>query len=131
MASKILISIRPEYVRAILDGTKKYEYRRIVPASASRVSGSSSISGMVIYETAPVKAVVGEADICGIISLPVEELWEITQEHAGISKAAYLEYFKGCSMAHALQIGSARAYERPVTLAELGITHAPQSWRYL
>ena len=43
---KILISIKPEYVKRILSGEKMYEYRKRVPADVKTV---------VIYATAPVK----------------------------------------------------------------------------
>ena len=48
---KILLSINPEHVENILDGTKKYEYRK--------KSCKKDIDRIVIYSTHPVKKVVG------------------------------------------------------------------------
>jgi predicted transcriptional regulator len=55
-ASDALISIRPGYANAILDGTKTIELRRRVP---ELVSGTR----LWIYATRPTAAVVGVAPI--------------------------------------------------------------------
>ncbi|MDE5767136.1 MAG: ASCH domain-containing protein [Malacoplasma sp.] len=52
---KILISIKPEYVKNILKGIKKYEYRTKLP--------KEKISKIIIYCTSPIKKVVAEVDI--------------------------------------------------------------------
>lgn len=49
-----IFAIRPEYAKSILDGTKKYEYRK--------VACKKPIEKMLIYATAPIMQVVGEAD---------------------------------------------------------------------
>ena len=63
--SSILISINPEYVEKIFDGSKKYEYRK--------VKCKKTVDKMVIYCTSPVMKVVGEAVIEEILrNLPCE-----------------------------------------------------------
>ncbi|MCD8307243.1 MAG: ASCH domain-containing protein [Clostridia bacterium] len=119
----ILISIRPEYVRAILNGTKTCEYRRIVP--------SKPVSRLLIYETSPAKHIAGEAEILDILEFPVEELWEFTEAQGGLSKAAYMQYFHGRKTGHAILLGSVTAYAEPVSLENIGLTRAPQSWMYI
>ena len=48
----VIMSIRPKYAEAILDGTKVWEFRKhIIRKPFNRV---------LIYETSPVKAIVGE-----------------------------------------------------------------------
>lgn len=44
---KILLSIKPEYVERIMDGSKIYEFRKR--------KCSKDINGIIIYSTAPVK----------------------------------------------------------------------------
>ncbi len=121
--STILISVRPAYVRAILNGTKTREYRRTVPAR--------SVSRMLIYETAPVQRIAGEAEVLGILKLPVEELWECTKAQGGLTEAAYRQYFHGLETAHAIMLGRITAYEEPVPLESVGVSKAPQSWMYV
>ena len=50
---KVLLSIKPEFVERIFDGSKKYEYRKML-------FKRNDINVVVIYASAPVKRVVGE-----------------------------------------------------------------------
>ncbi|MCD8286641.1 MAG: ASCH domain-containing protein [Clostridia bacterium] len=123
LKSTILISVRPAYARAILNGTKTCEYRRSVPRRP--------VSRMLIYETAPAKHIMGEAEVIGLLELPVEELWERTKALGGLTEAAYRQYFHGQEIAHAFLLGRITAYEEPVELKATGVSRAPQSWMYL
>ena len=76
MKNKILISINPEHVANIINGTKKYEYRKI--------AAKQDVSSIIIYETTPIKRIVAEAEIAEVIMLPPEELWEQTKDASGI-----------------------------------------------
>lgn len=49
MKNKILISINPEHVDNIKNGTKRYEYRKI--------AAKQDVSSIIIYETTPIKQV--------------------------------------------------------------------------
>lgn len=57
----IVISINPEYVNKIIKETKKVEYRTRIP--------KNSVQKLIIYETAPIKKVVAEAEIVEILAL--------------------------------------------------------------
>ena len=59
--SKILISINPEYVEGILNGTKKYEYRRMI--------AKKEVKSLVIYSTWPIKEIVGEVEVLDTIEM--------------------------------------------------------------
>lgn len=93
MKKKILISINPEHVQNIIKGIKKYEYRKI--------AAKQDISSIVIYETTPVKRIVAEAEIIDVLMYSPEELWKLTKEESGISKAFFDEYFEGKEIAYA------------------------------
>lgn len=47
MKRNILLSINPEHVENIINGTKKFEYRKIL--------AKGEISKIIIYETRPTK----------------------------------------------------------------------------
>lgn len=79
---KVLMSIKPLYAEQILQGKKKYEYRR-------RIFKRSDVSSLVIYESAPVSLVVGEVKICGIVFDSIDELWAKTNQHGGITFEAF------------------------------------------
>lgn len=56
---KILLSINPEHVDHILDGSKEYEFRKR--------KCKEEIDGIIIYCTAPVKQVIAEVDVAEIL----------------------------------------------------------------
>ncbi|MBS5853394.1 MAG: ASCH domain-containing protein [Staphylococcus sp.] len=98
MKRKILISINPEHVENIINGSKKFEYRKI--------AAKQDISSIVIYETTPVKRIVAEAEIIDVLILSPDELWKQTKQASGISKEFFDEYFKGKKIAYAYKLGA-------------------------
>ncbi len=121
--SKVLISIKPEYADKILNGTKKYEYRRTL--------AKKDVSSLVIYSTWPVKEIVGEVDVVGTIEMAPSSLWEKTKKEAGISRKKYREYFKKRKKACAYVLGMVTKYETNKKLLDMGVQQAPQSFLYL
>lgn len=55
----ILLSIHPEYVRQILAGTKKFEFRRSV--------AKRNVDRILIYSTSPEMKVVGSVSVLGVL----------------------------------------------------------------
>ena len=123
MKKKILISINPEHVKNIINGIKKYEYRKI--------AAKQDISSIIIYETTPVKRIVAEAEILDVLMYSPQELWELTKEESGISKEFFDEYFEGKEVAYAYKLGKIKVYDEPKTLLDYGIKTAPQSFVYI
>ena len=123
MKKRILISINPEHVANIINGTKKYEYRKI--------AAKQDVSSIVIYETTPIKRIVAEAKIIDVLVLTPSELWKQTKEQSGISKEFFDEYFKNRDVAYAYKLGKVKVYKKPKTLLEYGVKTAPQSFVYL
>lgn len=123
MKRKILISINPEHVENIINGSKKFEYRKIV--------AKQDISSIVIYETTPVKRIVAEAEIIDVLILSPDELWKQTKQASGISKEFFDGYFKGKKIAYAYKLGKVKVYETPKTLLDYGVKNAPQSFIYI
>ncbi len=121
--SKVLISIKPEYVNRILNGTKKYEYRRML--------AKKDVSSLIIYSTCPVMEIVGEVEVVGTIEMAPSFLWEKTKKEAGISRKKYREYFKGRKKACAYVLGKVTKYESNKKLLDIGVQQAPQSFSYL
>ena len=123
MKKKIIISINPEHVENIIDGTKKYEYRT--------KAAKQDISSIIIYETLPVKKIVAEAEIIEVLELSPEDLWNETKEFSGISKDFYDYYFKNRDVAYAYKLGKIKVYKEPKSLLDFGIKCAPQSFVYV
>ena len=123
MSKKIIISINPEHVKNIINGSKKYEYRT--------KAAKSDVKKILIYETVPVKKVVAEVEILEVIMLPPEELWNQTKLFSGITKEFFDEYFKEREVAYAYKLGKVKVFDKPKELIEFGIKSAPQSFVYI
>lgn len=121
--SSILISINPEYVEKIFDGSKKYEYRK--------VKCKKTVDKMVIYCTSPVMKVVGEAMIEEIIEGTPEKVWDITKNASGVGKEFFDKYYLNKNTAIAYKLKNVVKYNIPKELSDYGIKTAPQSYVYL
>ena len=119
----ILLSIKPEYVEKILYGTKKYEYRK--------TKCKEKVEKIIIYSTAPVMQVVGEAEVEGIIEGTLEEVWEKTKDYSGTTYEFFCEYYNGKSKAIAYKLKKVKKYEEVKSLESFGIEVAPQSFVYV
>ena len=123
MKKKIIISINPEHVQNILNGSKKFEYRT--------KAAKNDVEKIIIYETTPIKRIVAEAEIVEVLMMKPEELWEETKNQSGITKKFFDTYFEGRKVAYAYKIGKVKQYEEPKTLQEFGLKYAPQSFAYV
>lgn len=120
---QMLLSINPEYVERILNGTKRYEYRKF--------KCRESVDKIIIYATTPWKQVVGEAEIEYIIEDDILSVWRQTKEYSGISYKFFRKYYKGKKKAIAYRLKNVVTYEEPLTLQDFGVLSAPQSFQYL
>ncbi len=120
---KILLSIKPEYVKSILAGDKRYEFRK--------VRCHSVVDRIVIYATSPWKQVVGEVDVRGVIEDEPEIIWKQTAKYSGISKTFFDQYYEHANKAIAYQLGKVHRYPQSLSLHDFGVLAAPQSFVYL
>ena len=118
---KALLSIKPEFVEEIIEGRKKFEYRK-------KLFKRSDISSIVVYATKPYGKVVGEFEIETIL----EENSD-TKHLSGISEEFFYEYFKDRDSGFAIQIKKFKEYKKHLELSEFDSTikTAPQSFCYI
>lgn len=119
----LLLSIKPEYVEKILQGEKKFEYRKRL--------AKEDVSYIYVYSTAPSMKVVASVHIEGHLSDSPTALWEKTKAAAGISRAKFRDYFRGCKTAYAYKLGKVEVFESPKNLSDFGVAVAPQSFIYI
>ena len=125
MQTAVLLSVKPQFASAILDGTKTFELRRAV----FRACG---VHRAVLYASMPVGRVVGEFEIAEVLAMELDDLWHATRHGSGIDRAYFDRYFHGRTSGYALRVRAARRYPRPRHLGRhYGIGHPPQSFRYL
>jgi len=119
---KLLLAMKPEYANAILEGTKKYEFRRRI--------WRRHVDSVLMYATMPVEKVVGEFKIQDILYDKLDSLWLQTKEGAGINIDEFQRYFKGCEYGYAIKIGKVIKYEEPLNCGFYDIK-PPQSFKYI
>jgi predicted transcriptional regulator/GNAT superfamily N-acetyltransferase len=125
-----IISIQPRFVKQIMNGSKRVEYRRKV--------FPNTVKHMYIYSSYPQKEIVGYVPVSLIVSESPEELWKHTNHVGGISKDYFDKYFADCPRANAIHINEFHQFEfdddneTGVPLRMLrGIDQAPQNWQYI
>ena len=121
--STILLSIKPKYSKLIFDGSKKFEFRKII--------AKKKVDKIIVYSSSPDKIIVGEAYVTGIVSMKKENLWEFTKQYAGITEDEFFSYFDKNEVGHAYQLGKVEKYKNPKQLKDLGVNKAPQSFAYI
>lgn len=129
MRSCYVMSVKPAFLRRILDGGKQYELRR---TSVRIVPGDL----IVLYGSGPLKAVVGGFTVACVHRGTPEQLWNRYAGEFGVTRAEYNDYFRGAASGCA--IGVRRCVEvTPLTLAALRDCYPgfrpPQSyarWKY-
>ena len=121
----VILSIKPKYANAIIDGSKLYEYRKVLPKN-------TDIQKVYIYASKPIMAIIGEFTIGSIISDTPQKVWELTKKEGGITKKQFFDYFKGRDTAHAIKIDKVLKYFMPIN-PQMVIKRftAPQNYRYL
>jgi predicted transcriptional regulator len=113
MSREVVMSIKPKYAQAILDGTKKYEFRKTHPLYR--------VGKVYIYETAPTKAIVGWFVLLGIEGGCIGYIKSLTELSSDEE-----QYCKKCGITHAWEVGKVTKFNTP-----MAIKHSvPQSWRY-
>lgn len=122
--SKILLSIKPKYVKRILEGTKKVEYRKVIPKC-------NDITHIIIYASSPICQVVAEVIVSNILSDIPSILWERTFRIGGISKDEYCTYFRNHEIAHAFMIKKVNIFTPYRNLIDYGIKRPPQNFVYI
>lgn len=121
--STMLLSIKPKYAKVILEGKKRYEFRKNRP--------KDGVDRIIFYASSPQKQVVGEAMIEAILTGTPKEIWEIAKMAAGITKKFYFSYYAGKEKAVAYKLRDVIIYDTPKKLSDYGISQPPQSYVYL
>ena len=121
--SKILMSIKPEYVDKIFSGEKKYEYRKRLC--------KEKIDTIIVYSSSPIQKVVGELKIKQVLYDKKTIIWNKTYKQGGITKIQYDKYYENCSYAVAYEIEKAILYDKQKDLKDFNVRTAPQSYVYI
>ena len=119
----VLLSIKPAFARRIFDGTKRYEYRRLL--------FKRPVDKVIVYASAPTSKIIGEFDIHDLLFHDLDTLWRKTEKYSGISEEYFYSYFCNREHGYAIQIGHAVEYRHPKALQDVYGLRPPQSYAYV
>jgi predicted transcriptional regulator len=121
----VLLSIKPRFAEAIMDGGKKYEFRK-------NKFAKKDITYAYIYSTSPVKKIIGIFKIAEIIEDRPSALWDRLKDQSGISEKEFFDYFNNKETGFAFEIKEVEKFEEPLDPKILFPNFVPpQSFCYL
>ena len=119
----ILLSINPSHVENILNGTKRYEFRK--------KACKRHVDKIFIYSTNPIMKVVGEAEVEDVLVDNPEVIWKKTKTKSGIDKNFFDRYYENRDQAVAYKLKNVVKFDEPKELKDFGVRSAPQSFQYI
>jgi type I restriction enzyme S subunit len=112
-------------VRRILEGTKRFEFRR-------KIFARRNIERIYIYSSSPVNRLVGLFNADEILEGTPTIIWRQCREFAGIDAPTFFDYFRGRRKGFAIGIDGLMIFGRPIDPRSLGVfVRPPQSFCYL
>jgi len=119
----VLLSIKPRYVEKILNGTKKYEFRRSL--------FKKPVRRIEIYSSSPVQKLVGFFVPGKIVEDSPANLWKHFKNDAGITEKEFFAYFHKKEIGYAIEIAQVDIYQPPIDpFLEFSNFIPPQSFVY-
>lgn len=123
-----VFSVKPKFARALLDGRKKFEFRRMKPTLRPG-------DIVYVYATSPVKAVIGSF-VCGtVVEGSPTRLWDDLGADSHTPRSYFRRYFHDARRAFAIEVQSPMSWARPLELddvrAKIPGFWPPQSYRFV
>lgn len=122
----VIMSIKPQYADRILNGTKKFEFRKSIPKRIDE------IGKVLIYSTFPIQRIIGHFTVKKVYKMNPLELWLHTWKQAGIGINDFQQYFKDKEFGYAIEVDEVTIYQKPLFFKEIDATgRIPQSFKYI
>jgi predicted transcriptional regulator len=123
-----LLSVRPRFAEAILNGTKTVEIRR---RRADLAEGSLCL----LYASSPARALVGAIRVRQVDTDSRDALWNKWGDASGLTRHDFDAYLSGSTLPCAIVVDAAVRLPRAIALPELRSRQTnfvtPQSYRFL
>ncbi len=109
--NSILMSIKAEYAKRVLDGNKKVEIRR-------RFSKKWIGHKVSLYASRPESSIVGEALIKKVVVGEPETIWERFHKDIGCTRGEFDSYTNNSSEVYAIILEETMPYRKSISLEE-------------
>lgn len=124
----VVLSLKPRFAEAILDGVKTVELRRTVPKIVVPTRA-------LLYATTPVRALIGTCIITRVQSADLAVLWREYGSRSDLRYHEFQQYFNGMDAGTALALTQPRAFSQRIPLHDLRAKprgfRPPQSFSYV
>lgn len=121
----VLLSIKPRYAEAIMNESKRYEFRK-------SMFKSDGVELVFVYSSSPVQKIIGTFRVGKVIHDAPGSLWRQLREYAGIEEKDFFMYFGDRSRGFAIEIRNPQEFGAPVDPWELDANFVPpQSFKYV
>jgi len=125
----IVISIKPKWADLIKKGIKTIEVRKYFIPLAEK---------WYVYESSPVKRITASFEVTSIRrfqrgfvdTVPSLQCADSFSSETRLSFDELKKYMGSALILNLYKIGYLKVFDTPYTLADVGLTHAPQSWCY-
>ena len=107
-----VFSIKDEYSEKIFSKKKLVELRR----QDIKIKVNEKC---LIYTTSPVKKITGFFIVKKKVRLPINKLWELIKDIAGVTKSEFIKYFRGCIEGTAIFFKYVKQFSTGVSLNEI------------
>ena len=119
----VLLSIRPKYVKKIIDGEKRYEFRKF--------PFKKEVEEIWIYATSPIKRIIGSFVIGKTIEDTPENLWMSLNGSSGMNEGEFFRFFEDRGIGFAFEIKSLKLFDHPINPVKVIPDFIPpRSFRY-
>lgn len=123
----LFIAVKPEYANKLISGQKDIELRKIRP----HIQQGDYV---IIYASAPVKAVIGFGKVKSIIECTPDEMWTRYSMRLGIMQQDFYLYYANHKKSIGIEFDIIKPIP-PIELIELkkidSNFHPPQIYRYV
>lgn len=121
----IMISIHPEFAKAIFRGEKTVEFRKLnIP---------KHIKHIVLYVTAPESKVAGYFKVKEVIEASATELWRRFRDVSGTTEKFFFSYYGEDGLGRGFVVEEVNVLKNPISLKQFigADSKPPQSFMYI
>ncbi len=120
----VFLPIKPKFAFAILDGKKRYEFRK--------GNIGQKVKRVVVYASSPYQKIIGYFEVKRIHKDHPEKLWNKFWKFSGIEKEEFFSYYQDNAFGISIEIKKFVSLKKHINPREVFPDFViPQSFKYL